>query len=790
MTREQRVNKLALAGVPKFARAGTTPKSDLKSGVDGKQLPPPQTSDSGFSEVPNKSQQDVAANDGDYGVASVIHVIEPDISGTRHWWHTKGFKSDPYTNGTLPLPSVRESKAASEAKEAARKIAQARNQIKQAQNTTLASDTNNTSDVPRARTGNAPDAAFAPPLQGVPKKVIGVEDSITTSQIPGNSSRGEAFTGKVAKTYTNSALASVNLNRLNSSNNTRPDQNNINKQGNARGNGKDLGDLKITKASVKGKPPVGGKDRTTDRKSLSSISEIEDENKPFGVFAKRIQGSKSISARKGTLLTNASRENQDVHKAHLPESGSIQVSQNLTQTGDGAVRRLPRPSTASICERTHFQGHDPQRHHFHTSVEKHNKKIIPHRSRTPPKSSASPARHLLRRSRSISPAPVSGRSPTPDNARKRHYRHGRFAKGHSFKSLPVKERGRSALKKKVPFQDSLLEERAKSPRRVCFVTDNDGKSGARMERKPAISYSVKKKKRSKTVKIQGKPTQRTIDNEAILDVAQANKIESNVKKISDDENRGVVKDIIAESSDSEGEHEGKSKLVPKNAWEVFEEQVKSIDDGTITFSPQDLSSNSSDLFEKVMWEVGPQFRKPTKSEDPESDEGETVEELSEKAVTTLPKRTPSMQNRNKSRRGWNMLKKTMMDIKLDKGKRHEASLNWKFLCTTINNTTDMEKGREALYQKYIYDPNSWMKGFTTPPAAVLKQGHRSKFNESLNLRNVQSTNGHRTVVVGHQGPHDLPHKSTRSKTRVNSTPGGIKVAPMKSNNDASAQLSK
>ena len=52
---------------------------------------------------------------------------------------------------------------------------------------------------------------------------------------------------------------------------------------------------------------------------------------------------------------------------------------------------------------------------------------------------------------------------------------------------------------------------------------------------------------------------------------------------------------------------------------------------------------------------------------------------------------------------------------------HDASFNWSMLCMTINHMMDMQKGREVLYQKYIYEPNTWMKGFTNLATCVLRQ---------------------------------------------------------------------
>ena len=301
------------------------------------------------------------------------------------------------------------------------------------------------------------------------------------------------------------------------------------------------------------------------------------------------------------------------------------------------------------------------------------------------------------------------------------------------------------------------DETKQLPRKVCFRYEPPEKMDMAFSKKTSQKKGPPKTpKKNITRRDKALPTPPKYTNvDIICGVAMANRYSRHQP---DTLSRKIITQVASSSSEDESNSEETAPHEkPKSSWEVFEDHVKKIDNNDMGFAQKQLTSKSSDLFEKVMGEVSPHYRKPEvkvsirneNSKSISSDPGAGTRKQEPVAPCQKKPKPVSKTTRFASRRGWNMIKRTVMEIQTA-SKTGEAALSWKFLCTTISNMADMQRGREDLYQKYIYEPNSWMEGFTDNPARVLRNvNHRSPAKTGT-VRPLQRTNGEQTLVVGHR----------------------------------------
>ena len=74
-----------------------------------------------------------------------------------------------------------------------------------------------------------------------------------------------------------------------------------------------------------------------------------------------------------------------------------------------------------------------------------------------------------------------------------------------------------------------------------------------------------------------------------------------------------------------------------------------------------------------------------------------------------------IQRQHPHSRHWPLIRRKIQEVAFDRRSK-TATFSWNFLCRTIANMTDIEKGRHDLYLKYIYEPNSWKKGLHSFPS--------------------------------------------------------------------------
>ena len=780
MTKDSRLHRLVPSGQPKFVRPNAHNKTptqaantDTNSNPVGKHIP--TSPDSGFSDgltaVPSTNQNRLArversgyANGGDFGTSSVIHVLQPDVSAGREWWHTRGYSSDPYVDGSVPVPITPRSEAALEAQQAAKKTAEVKAARLKLQNasadSSLIEPLLQTVPIRPTESREGPRSAVASPSK--------YEPSISQKRQPTIKSSPQLEKPPSKILLKRSTSLPINRNAP-----------------------------KVSTGVVTG--------RRSDSQVLLEIAEGDEHSPAHLQKAFRPSHTKSNKIitpphrpaaqtrlkQSQPLVKGTSRSSQDITSNRLTER---ERDRGPHKAGPRAKR--PRPSSTPVKTTSdNTNTVVPVRRPALPTKTQHTGNQPP----TPPKiNNFTPQKQPADLPK---PKVISPRSSTTILV-KRQQRY------FSVPSHDEANEENEGISKQEGF-DSMtkVDGRVKGPRKVSFITGTTESESEKRDKAGNMApegtepvLSKEPKRRQRRIKMGGKkggqpmkPTQRQMDNDFICDVALANRFS---RMESRDKGDNQVSQVLSESED-EGEDTTQITKA-KSCWELFEDQVKSIDDSSMYFSPRDLTSKSSDLFEKVMWQVGPQFRKTNNPVEPQTQNPQEEDALSgDEDVFNVeaPKiRGPiSAMSRFKTRRGWGLLRKTVLNKQMEsKEQGNDASFNWSMLCTTINHMTDMQKGREVLYQKYIYEPNTWMKGFTNLPTHVLKHSLRSSTKPkeiNLSLRGVQSANSQRTVVVGHQEdnldpnnqPLHPPHGDLRraSKARARSSQGRIRVAPHK-----------
>ena len=78
--------------------------------------------------------------------------------------------------------------------------------------------------------------------------------------------------------------------------------------------------------------------------------------------------------------------------------------------------------------------------------------------------------------------------------------------------------------------------------------------------------------------------------------------------------------------------------------------------------------------------------------------------------------------RRTARNAWRLIKRYINEQRM-KNKNQKSGMNWSFLKQTLSNMTNMEKAREEMYKKYLYneDPREWTKGLSNVPDHIFQK---------------------------------------------------------------------
>lgn len=170
-------------------------------------------------------------------------------------------------------------------------------------------------------------------------------------------------------------------------------------------------------------------------------------------------------------------------------------------------------------------------------------------------------------------------------------------------------------------------------------------------------------------------------------------------------------------------------------WDAFNDYVKQVNDTSlISFKSREIKLRSSDIFQRVMDGIKPKMTAKMKLKKalqaqqlaetkqanepvccPEITEAETVqdeEDDKEEEDEDELRRREAL--RRRALRGWALIRRHVSEMKMKK-KGKQGALNWNMLRHAMANMSDMEKARETLYDKYIYNPHTWLAGLSLIP---------------------------------------------------------------------------
>ncbi|KAK2163060.1 hypothetical protein LSH36_86g02051 [Paralvinella palmiformis] len=114
--------------------------------------------------------------------------------------------------------------------------------------------------------------------------------------------------------------------------------------------------------------------------------------------------------------------------------------------------------------------------------------------------------------------------------------------------------------------------------------------------------------------------------------------------------------------------------------------------------------------------------------------------------------------RQAASRGWAMIRRHIEEKAVER-KQKSSAMNWTFLRQTISHMTDLEKGRQSLYERYLVNPDSWKDGFTNFPNELfdkehvrerrmygsqpnIKRANKNRYKKTKSLRSVSSIKTH------------------------------------------------
>ena len=176
-----------------------------------------------------------------------------------------------------------------------------------------------------------------------------------------------------------------------------------------------------------------------------------------------------------------------------------------------------------------------------------------------------------------------------------------------------------------------------------------------------------------------------------------------------DEN-GVSGDSASENSDSVANDATTPSLQrPVTPWQMFEEQIKSIDDSSLMcFKKENTNFKASDAFKETMGELYSEHipeETPSRAGATPSVYGVRFTNLARFALNRRNTEINEKQMALKlaARRGWNKIRRNIQEAQMQR-KNSEANMGWRFLQATLRNMTDMERARQDLYKRYLFQP--------------------------------------------------------------------------------------